>query len=317
MRRLGLFLVFLLCACRPERGGLIFSDFSSNQIRKDAIMTPQLEAFQSSVYKITGATCVRCHGDIQKPLHGSPDITVAYEAAKTRVNFANAAGSIIVLKTMDGHCGLPEICKTDGSAMLAAVKAWARAEVVIPPPTSGGNFLMETANSRLRLGNRHFLASRLDQVFGPSQAVKFDTIIRSQPIHFGGPCDKHNGDFVKDGNDEILGECNERASSQSAIVPFPSSGRLAYMTRACDIASQSDAAIAYAVTRATGSNTTNRAVASADIDALHKLFYLKSPSSDVKAALQAVADTAQQSGYIDSWRFVLFTLCSDPGWQIP
>jgi hypothetical protein len=319
LKKIGLCLFLFLIACRPEKGALNFSDGtnSSSVIGPEVFMTPQLEAFQSSVYKITGNICVRCHGTIQKPFHGSPNLMIAYEAAKTRVNFSNPAGSTIVLKTIDGHCGIPEICKTDGSAMLAAVKTWALAEIVTPPPTTGGNVLMETASTRFRLSNRHFLASRLDQIFGPSQSVSLDALIRSQPIHFGGPCDKHNGDFVKDGNDEIMGECNERASSQAAMVPFPSSGRFALMTRSCDIASQSNTAVTYAVTRATGSNATTRAVTSADIDALHRLFYLKSPNAEVNAALLALAIAAQPSGYLESWRYVLFTLCSDPGWQIP
>ena len=92
----------------------------------DLFSEPGIEAFRNNVYPISRANCVSCHGATQVPLHAFNDIQTAYDAARSRANFTTPADSILVIKTTDGHCG--SACLTNGSAMTAAVTAWAQVE---------------------------------------------------------------------------------------------------------------------------------------------------------------------------------------------
>ncbi|MCB0403381.1 MAG: hypothetical protein KDD51_01250 [Bdellovibrionales bacterium] len=80
-------------------------------------------AFKSSVYTVTGARCVTCHAlGGQYPNIGAEDVVKAYAGARNYANFSNVESSVLVRKTMDGHCG--GACSSDGSEMAALVQKW-------------------------------------------------------------------------------------------------------------------------------------------------------------------------------------------------
>ncbi|MCB0417531.1 MAG: hypothetical protein KDD39_07775 [Bdellovibrionales bacterium] len=80
-------------------------------------------AFRGSVYTVTGTRCVTCHSlGGQYPNIAAEDVTKAYAGARTYTNFSNVDASVLVRKTMDGHCG--GACSSDGSEMAALVQKW-------------------------------------------------------------------------------------------------------------------------------------------------------------------------------------------------
>ena len=85
-------------------------------------------AFRDSVYKITRRDCTACHAvTTERPQHASPDMSVAYNAAKPFANFTDVPASTLVQRVKDGHCGVK--CQTNGAEMIAAIEAWASREM--------------------------------------------------------------------------------------------------------------------------------------------------------------------------------------------
>jgi hypothetical protein len=94
-----------------------------------------LAAFQTTLYPLLRANCVRCHSTdnaagsgAQAPIHSDGDINLAHEYALTRVNFESPADSKFVVRMgIDRHNCIGGDCKTASTTMLSAVTAWANA----------------------------------------------------------------------------------------------------------------------------------------------------------------------------------------------
>ena len=57
-----------------------------------------LEAFRTTVYSVTRARCITCHGASQTPMHAASDVNVAYDAVinSSKVDFAKSFRNPIV-----------------------------------------------------------------------------------------------------------------------------------------------------------------------------------------------------------------------------
>lgn len=91
-----------------------------------------LQAFQNTFYGFARANCAQCHGLTQAPLFAVSDATAAYGAAAVPayIDFSAPAQSVFVVNAGNGHCGLPACTgSTQSAAALAAVNAWATAEL--------------------------------------------------------------------------------------------------------------------------------------------------------------------------------------------
>ncbi len=81
----------------------------------------ELEAFERTVYQVTrGRSCVGCHST-SSPMHASEDVKVAYEAATSKINFADPASSRLVLKLKDENHNCWSDCNADAQEMLDAI----------------------------------------------------------------------------------------------------------------------------------------------------------------------------------------------------
>ena len=80
-------------------------------------------AFQATVYQVTSQKCVACHGSIQQPLHASPNVNTAYQAALPLVDFSNPPASLLAIYSGNGHCS-SSVCVGDDSQMLSAILTW-------------------------------------------------------------------------------------------------------------------------------------------------------------------------------------------------
>lgn len=86
-----------------------------------------ISVFQTTVYPIVLANCSGCHNGSQTPNFAVTSVSNSYLAAKSVVNFAIPPSSKLYTQDMNGHCG-QAVCMTNGTAMLNAIQAWARAE---------------------------------------------------------------------------------------------------------------------------------------------------------------------------------------------
>jgi hypothetical protein len=178
-----------------------------------------------------------------------------------------------------------------------------------------------------RIMPRNFLATSLNQVFGPSINAVTAAMISPVANDFllGGPCDNNGTDCPS-----VLTE-----DSQAPMIPATTSGRESVMTRTCDLIVDTDSAVRYAVAQVRNDSLTANFTEPTDADTIppsaqdllgaYDLFYPgKTPDPSVVASLQAVGQEAyaqaEQDGVtpaLDEWRFTLLTLCIAPDWQAP
>jgi hypothetical protein len=301
---------------------------------EDAVANPGQEGFRNSVYVITRRDCVACHASIYSPLHASPDLDLAYTAAKSKVNFADIPASALVAKVKDGHCGAK--CMTDGSEMIAAITAWKAAEGITAsptpsptqtPPAPGGGSTLETGTSILHVAGREYAAGALIDIFGDGPAGSVaNELVRRKVGEFAGPCDVYSTRsspidvfYGWDSNGECLGESSY---SQQPLIGAMNASRQAYLIRACDRILQQDSAVLNAAALAQGltSVASVSQPSAANAEAVYQMFFVgRTPPAEVVQGLLAVASTAQSKGLpaIEAWRFMLLTTCVAPDWQVP
>ena len=178
-----------------------------------------------------------------------------------------------------------------------------------PPAFPQG--LKSTADSRLRMATRSYVASALKEIFGVTATESIDRFVTNQVIAFGGePCDP-NADSCKEAG----------GASQLPPVPFASPMRMAVANRACQEIVSIDTALSNAVRIVRLQSLQTSATPSPlDIPAAFELFYTgRAPSPDVVQDLGDVVSAAAKIGMapLEQWRVLLGTLCESPGWQIP
>ncbi|HEX4923118.1 MAG TPA: hypothetical protein VFV50_03495 [Bdellovibrionales bacterium] len=86
-----------------------------------------VEAFSKTAHVFLKRQCSFCHGDTQAPLFALDDVSKSYAAALPLVNFNDIPKSKLVVRAMNGHCGL-DFCETDGKEIIAAIQEWAKSE---------------------------------------------------------------------------------------------------------------------------------------------------------------------------------------------
>jgi hypothetical protein len=85
-----------------------------------------LEAFRTTVYSVTRARCITCHGASQTPMHAASDVNVAYDAVinSSKVDFANPANSRLVLKLRNENHNCWGNCASNADEMLSQINSW-------------------------------------------------------------------------------------------------------------------------------------------------------------------------------------------------
>jgi hypothetical protein len=167
--------------------------------------------------------------------------------------------------------------------------------------------VVRTAQNRVKLGDRFYVASVLSQVFGPESDATVNALIRNNPVAFGGPCDQ----FGREGGNGCAGRLS---SSQVTILPGSMATREGLRMRACEAIVQKDAALVFALTQITKASP-DKAPDDATIEGAYELFFPGAEAPDeVVAALGDVAGQGDKA--LESWRLVLLTLCLSPDWQL-
>lgn len=137
-----------------KKSGLKFEDTTTNPVVDPITNTTSgssdapvvsgnvsVQAFSTTVYPITRANCVNCHGSFQTPLHAVSDPTQAHDAVVNsyKVNFDNIPSSRMVAKLRDeAHNCWSADCNADANQMEQAIQNWkAQIDAVGSPVTPG------------------------------------------------------------------------------------------------------------------------------------------------------------------------------------
>ncbi|MGE0527842.1 MAG: hypothetical protein AB7G93_07365 [Bdellovibrionales bacterium] len=170
-------------------------------------------------------------------------------------------------------------------------------------------------NHVARLGDRYFVKSVLESIFlSPEGNHESDPKIRNiierqvfaSSLFFGGACHVHDIDC----------RTGSRSDEISTIVPSSNPSREGLRNMACRYLVQVDQAIHNALGRA-GVNL-QAEIDDEKIKAVVKLFYpsVEFPLTGLQA-LKSLSEHMSPTSTFEAWRFVVFTICLTPGWQIP
>lgn len=110
-----------------------FKANSSNSNSNNGIITSEevkkisIAAFKTTVYPITRARCIACHGTTQTPLHAVADAEVAHNALVDtfKVNFNDIPSSRMILKLKEGH-NCWTTCANNAAEMQTQITEWKR-----------------------------------------------------------------------------------------------------------------------------------------------------------------------------------------------
>ncbi len=274
--------------------------------------------------------CAGCHTTGFFP--GASDYTT-YTNLKVTVVAGSPLTSPLFIRTAAGALSPMPPGSTITSVQSLAIMNWiargAPNGTVTPSPTPSpsptviaGTTLLVASDERMRIGNRLYIASTLQDIFGASAMAPVTTLI-SAPANYevlGGPCNGYSDiGVINYGTLSIGSDCASNASAQVQAIPMVNSARGALITRACNLILNADAAVLNAATLALGNSVTTAtipAMNAASIQKTYDLFYQGRPmSTAISADLLAVANFGTTA--LESWRFTLLTLCYAPDWQIP
>ncbi len=212
-----------------------------------------------------------------------------------------------------------------------------------PPPPGGGALGVAKSNrEKLRLGDRRFVASVLTGIFGTSVKPTTDSLILSRLTKFGGACDEadsfaHLYPVVTRCDDPGINLTSKQVNVDleniyAPRIPVSTLDREGFRVAACrQILLGDNTALIKGIERVRGNSDlafldSTPMMTESEIQKAYALFY---PGRSVKprilSALMSVSAAAQQSGLesvggngtkFESWRFVFYTLCKSPEWQL-
>lgn len=87
--------------------------------------------FQAKVYPYLRTNCSACHGNAQAPKFAVADVTAAYNAAHSVVNFTDINASRLLVKGTDSHCGSGCI-SSNKATLLGLLEQWKAGELSAP-----------------------------------------------------------------------------------------------------------------------------------------------------------------------------------------
>ncbi len=187
-----------------------------------------------------------------------------------------------------------------------------------PMPSIAPGTEITTSDSKIRLGDRKYIASTLTSVFGTSNEVQtvINNLILKQAGTFGGPRDLYDTNDI--GNFE--------SDSQAAVLPVSTTTREAFRIRTCASLSSKDTAVKNAIAQvkgiASGAAVNTSALqlpTTSDAAIAYSMFYSARPSlpDNVSSSIKSLTDKAGSTDKLEGWRFLFYVLCIAPDWQIP
>lgn len=120
-----------------QKGGLMWTGGGVSLSMTGNTAADSLAAFTQTVYPITRARCINCHGGSQQPLHASSNTTTAHNSIVNsfKVNFSNVPSSRMVQKLIEGHNCWGN-CTANAMEMQLAVQDWK--DLLATTNTTGG-----------------------------------------------------------------------------------------------------------------------------------------------------------------------------------
>ncbi|MBT3583795.1 MAG: hypothetical protein HN509_02720 [Halobacteriovoraceae bacterium] len=163
-----------------------------------------------------------------------------------------------------------------------------------------------------RMGDRFYIASRLQRIFGAESSKTLEENILSKVRAFGGACSPYNviSEFQKEGKKRINHHTKYRCYSglaDSKVEPFIDAGilRTGHLHKTCDLLVAKQQTYQFAINLAgLGSNS---AKSDSNLKKMLRLFYPH--SKKLPLALKKVKNP--------SWKLILSSLCKSDYWQIP
>jgi hypothetical protein len=196
-------------------------------------------------------------------------------------------------------------------------------------PPSGGHVILPSQDYK-PLGDRFFVKSTLDLIYGPGSSSITSALVASGISTFGGACDPmKEAPAAGEGVDSCSNV--DAPSFVSPIVPVASTRRAGQTIKVCNILNMSDVTLQYAISFITGKSDLNylkvdRIPTPDELKAAYRVFFPTrgAPSTDILTDLTSLATALRSStcttGHprceLDSWRYVLLTLCYEPSWQV-
>jgi hypothetical protein len=185
-----------------------------------------------------------------------------------------------------------------------------------------------TSNTQLRLGDRKLVFSVMNQIFPNSSTAILNANVLNQVSYFGGSCDPYNrascpSTPCSDPNNK--NSCPYGANYQdshlygAATIPSATTASEALRIRSCEEILAQDAAV-NEVRTSLGASTVNAPTRN-HLKSIFQLFYDgKEPPVEVLNALEKVSIEARTNttpaAALDGWRFVIYTVCISPEWQV-
>ena len=192
-------------------------------------------------------------------------------------------------------------------------RAWSQAH----PELKDAPKNLSSVNIKPRLGDRFFIESILNEVFGPEGAAVTLREVFLKGHSLAGPCDFYEqvrtGDSVSailDSHSVCLGG---KAGSRLAMNPVDSVVREGVIAHACEVLSDTALALLHAVQK-TGAKNLAEKPSAKTISAAMQLFN-PAPKTDgvvVKKILGSVKSFLPEL----QWKIIFRSLCSDVSWQI-
>lgn len=101
---------------------------SENPFTSEEVKAISLSAFKTTVYPITRARCISCHGGSQTPLHASANMETAYHSLvdNFKIDFNNISNSRMVLKLRNERHNCWGDCTANATEMENQITEWKR-----------------------------------------------------------------------------------------------------------------------------------------------------------------------------------------------
>ncbi|MGZ3691333.1 MAG: hypothetical protein ACXVAX_07505 [Pseudobdellovibrio sp.] len=189
---------------------------------------------------------------------------------------------------------------------------------VVPRVDAQTEKAKQTVVARLRLGDRFYIESVLNEIFGPSIEPITNKYIYLPASSFGGPCDPYEQVRIGSTRTELAEPrslCPEgKGAANLPVIPSSQMMRQGYIAQACREITDNLNAVNFALANAVKSINNNAPVNEKNVTDVFHLFYpTKQPSPEVVEALSKINSGKNET---KTWSKILYTLCIDPAWQI-
>ncbi len=323
----------------------------------DMVDGPPPPQVQENAFTVVQTYCLNCHNGGGGPSWGniqniSQFISFAYSGS-VRLKPGKPAESTIILRMKHGvgdqsmPPGASDLSQQQYQIVFDWIQELPEAQTggpTGPPPipTDVYNRIARSSGEKLRIGDRRFVASVLNQILGASSKTTVDKYVLSRTSKFGGSCDRLNS-YTH--SYPTVQRCNEPGLSltsklidvdlvniEAPRLPDSNTVREGLRVLTCKQSLLSDnTALTNLIQQVKGSGDTsflqtNPRMSSDDVIKMYRLFYPgRDPKVPILNALLAVSDEAQtrplapvgaNGTSFESWRYVALTLCKAPDWQM-